>query len=85
MPSGPIQLLIVGILYLLPLVALVLLVRRSLKRQDRAAENAEPITREELERRYSEGRLSRDEYLAVRGEISKEEDARALGREYDAE
>lgn len=85
MPSGPIQLVVVGILYLLPLVALILIVRRSLKRQDRvAAEKAEPITKEELERRYSEGRLSRDEYLAVRGEISKEEDARALGRNYDA-
>lgn len=85
MPPGPTQLVIVGILYLLPLVALVLIVRRALKRQDRAAaEKAEPITREELERRYSEGRLSRDEYLAIRGEISKEEDARVLGRKYDA-
>jgi uncharacterized membrane protein len=85
MPQDPVQFVVLGILYLLPLVALVLIVRWALKRQDRAAaERAEPITREELERRYSEGRLSRDEYLAIQGEISKEEDARVLGRKYDA-
>jgi uncharacterized membrane protein len=85
MPPGPTQLIIVGILYLLPLVGLVLIVRRALKRQDQAAaEKAEPITKEELERRYSEGRLSRDEYLAVRGEILKEEDARELKRKYES-
>ena len=72
-------------LYLLPLAALVLIVRRALKRSDRAAEvRAEPISKDELERRYSEGRLSREEYLTVRGEILKEEDARTLGRKYDA-
>ncbi|WP_047866098.1 hypothetical protein [Rubrobacter aplysinae] len=83
MGIGPTDLALI-LLYLLPLVALVLIVRRSLKRHDQAAVKAEPISREELERRYSEGRLSRDEYLTVRGEISKEEDARALGRQYSA-
>ena len=74
-----------AILYLLPLVALVLIVRRVLKRSDAAAEvQAEPISREELERRYSEGRLSREEYQSVRAEISKEENARGLRGEYDA-
>lgn len=72
-------------LYLLPLVALVLIVRRTLRRADRAAEaRAEPLSKEELERRYSEGRLSEEEYRTIRGEILKEEDARALGRKLDA-
>jgi uncharacterized membrane protein len=76
---------VAAFLYLLPLVGLILIVRWTLKRSDQAAaEKAEPISKEELERRYAEGRLSRDEYLAIRGEILKEEDARALGRSHDA-
>ena len=85
MAPGPIQLLVFGFLYLLPLVALILIVRRALKRQDRAiTKKAEPISKEELERRYSEGRLSRDEYLTIRSEILKEEDARTLRRSQGA-
>ena len=74
---------VVVILYLLPLAALVLIVRRVLKRSEEAAE-AQALSREELERRYSEGRLSREEYQTVRAEISSEENARGLRREYDA-
>ena len=74
---------VAAILYLLPLAALILIVRRVLRRADAAAE-AEPISREELERRYSEGRLSQEEYQTVRAEISSEENARGLRREYDA-
>lgn len=74
-----------AVLYLLPLAGLILLVRWVLRRADAAAEGrAEPLSREELERRYSEGRLSREEYLTVRAEISREENARGLRREYDA-
>ena len=75
---------VAAILYLLPLVALVLIVRRVLKRTDAAAEErAEPISREELERRYSEGRLSQEEYQTVRAEISREESTRGLRGEYE--
>lgn len=72
---------VAAFLYLLPLVALVLIVRRTLKRSDRAAEDAraEPISREELERRYSKGRLSEEEYMTIREEISREERARGGG------
>lgn len=73
------------VLYLLPLVVLILTVRWVLKRSDAAAEEqAEPLSREELERRYSDGRLSQEEYMTVRAEISREENTRGLRREYDA-
>ena len=76
---------VAAILYLLPLVALVLIVRRVIKRSDAAAEaQAEPMSREELDRRYSQGRLSQEEYQTVRAEISREENARGLRGEYDA-
>ena len=76
---------VAAVLYLLPLAALVLIVRRTLKRADSAAEaQAKPLSREELERRYSEGRLSQEEYQTVRAEISREENARGLRGEYDA-
>lgn len=85
MSLGDTSFWVAAFLYLLPLVALVLIVRRALRRHDQAAEErAEPISREELERRYSEGRLSREEYLTVRSEILKEEDARTLRRNHDA-
>ncbi|MDN5696514.1 MAG: hypothetical protein L0G70_00915 [Rubrobacter sp.] len=74
---------VVVILYLLPLAALVLIVRRVLKRSEEAAE-AQALSREELERRYSEGRLSQEEYQTIRSEISSEENSRGLRREHDA-
>lgn len=84
MSSGPTQLIIVSFLYLLPLVALVLIVRRSLRRSDRAAEEAAAEeagsrgsqARETLDRRYAEGEVSREEYLEIREDITKEENAR---------
>jgi uncharacterized membrane protein len=79
MTPGPTQLIIVGFLYLLPLVALILIVRRSLKRSDRAAEEAggyDASARQTLDRRYAEGEISRDEYLRIRDDMTKDQNAR---------
>lgn len=76
---------VAAFLYVLPLVALILVVRWVLKRSDQASEvRAEPLSKEELEQRYSEGRLSREEYLTVRSEILREEESRQLRRSHGA-
>lgn len=64
MSLGGTGLAIAAFLYLLPLAALILVVRRVLKRADLAAEEdeAEPP--------------SQEEYLTIREETSREENAR---------